>query len=115
MLRRSAEGCTRSASCSRRASEARWFRSPSSWTAPAASHISFQSDRLGLTRKRKENTMRPIAIVLLGAAFAFSAGDPQGFYLWKSADLKMYTKSLSPKIDAKKSANQKLGENGNHY
>ena len=59
--------------------------------------------------------MRPIAVVLLGAAFAFSAGDPQGFYFWKSADLKMHTKSLSPKMDAKKFANQKLGENGNHY
>ena len=59
--------------------------------------------------------MRPIAIVLLGAAFAFSAGDPQGFYFWTSADLKMHTKSLSPKMDAKKFANQKLGENGNHY
>jgi hypothetical protein len=59
--------------------------------------------------------MKLPAVALLATAFAFSAGDPQGFYYWKSADLKMFQKTLAPKIDAKKSANQRIGENGNHY
>jgi len=59
--------------------------------------------------------MKIIAIVLLGTAFAFSAGDPQGFYFWKSADLKAFTKTLPAKMDAKKFANQGLGDDGNHY
>src|SRR5215467_479822 len=59
--------------------------------------------------------MKIIAIVLLGTAFAFSAGDPQGFYFWKSGDLKAFTKTLPAKMDAKKFANQRLGDDGNHY
>jgi len=58
--------------------------------------------------------MKILAIVLLGAAFAFSAGDPQGFHFWKSSDLKVYTKTLSPKMDAKKFVSERLSENGNH-
>jgi mannose-6-phosphate isomerase-like protein (cupin superfamily) len=59
--------------------------------------------------------MRLAAILILGAAFAFSADDPQGFHFWKSADLKAFGKTLAPKVDAKKVANQRIGENGNHY
>jgi hypothetical protein len=59
--------------------------------------------------------MKLPAVAILTCAFAFSAGDPQGFYFWKSADLKMFDQSLAPKMDAKKFANQRLAENGNHY
>jgi mannose-6-phosphate isomerase-like protein (cupin superfamily) len=59
--------------------------------------------------------MKLIIVALLGAVFAFPAGDPQGFFFWKSADLKAFSKSLSPKMDAKKFATQRLGENGNHF
>ena len=54
-------------------------------------------------------------LIPLAALFAFSASDPQGFYYWKSADLKMFTKTMGPKMDAKKFANQRIGENGSHY
>src|SRR5437899_3529764 len=43
--------------------------------------------------------MRLITILLLGAAFAYTAGDPQGFYLWKAADLKAFAMSLAPKVN----------------
>lgn len=55
-----------------------------------------------------------IAAALLAAATALPAGDPQGFYLWKSAELKAFTKSLSPKINEKKVATQNLTAVGNY-
>jgi mannose-6-phosphate isomerase-like protein (cupin superfamily) len=48
------------------------------------------------------------------AALAMPAGDPAGVMLWKSAELKAFTKSLSPKIDALKVATQSLGAHGNY-
>ena len=59
--------------------------------------------------------MKLPAIALLASVFSYSAGDPQGFEYWKAADLKMFGKTLAPKIDAKKSANVRIGENGNHF
>lgn len=59
--------------------------------------------------------MKLPAALLACTAFAFSAGDPQGFNYWKSTDLKAYAKTLAPKLDAKKSANQRVGEDGSHY
>ena len=58
--------------------------------------------------------MKLIAIALLAAGFAFPAGDPEGFYLWKSADLKAFTKSLAPKINDKKVATQDLVKFSNY-
>jgi mannose-6-phosphate isomerase-like protein (cupin superfamily) len=58
--------------------------------------------------------MKPLAIALLLAGFAVSAGDPPGFYLWKAADLKAFSKSLAPKINDKKIATQPLGAFGNY-
>ncbi|MCU1237311.1 MAG: hypothetical protein JWP63_5278 [Candidatus Solibacter sp.] len=43
-----------------------------------------------------------------------SAGDPPGFYLWKSADLKAFSKSLAPKISDKKVASQQIAAFGNY-
>ena len=43
-----------------------------------------------------------------------SAGDPPGFYMWKSAELKGFSKSLAPKISDKKVANQTIGAFGNY-
>lgn len=43
-----------------------------------------------------------------------SAGDPPGFYLWKSADLKAYSKSMAPKINEKKVASQTIAAFGNY-
>lgn len=57
--------------------------------------------------------MKTIGIILLGAVFAFSAGDPAGFRFWKSSELKMYSQTLSPKVDATKLASEKLLGSGN--
>ena len=58
--------------------------------------------------------MRLIATALLFAAMALPAGDPPGLFIWKSADLKAFSKSLAPKIDAKKVATQQLTAVGNY-
>jgi mannose-6-phosphate isomerase-like protein (cupin superfamily) len=58
--------------------------------------------------------MKPLALALLLAGFALPAGDPPGFYLWKSADLKGFSKSLAPKINDKKMASQALGNYANY-
>lgn len=58
--------------------------------------------------------MKLIAVALLSAAFALPAGDPAGLLLWKSAELKGYAKSLSPKINDKKVASEVLATIGNY-
>ena len=58
--------------------------------------------------------MKLLALTLLLAALAFPAGDPPGFFEWKSADLKAFSKSLSPKVDAQKLASQNLASFGNY-
>jgi mannose-6-phosphate isomerase-like protein (cupin superfamily) len=58
--------------------------------------------------------MKPLALALLFAGFAVSAGDPAGFHLWKSAELKAYSKSLSPKISDKKVASENIAAFGNY-
>ena len=55
-----------------------------------------------------------IATALLAAAYALPAGDPPGLSIWKSADLKAFSKSLSPKINDKKVATQQLTAFGNY-
>jgi mannose-6-phosphate isomerase-like protein (cupin superfamily) len=42
------------------------------------------------------------------------AADPPGFAMWSGKDLKAYEKSLAPKIDATKLAQEQLGKYGNH-
>lgn len=58
--------------------------------------------------------MKTIATALLFAALALPAGDPPGFQMWTSAELKAFSKSLSPKIDAKKVATQALFKHNNY-
>jgi mannose-6-phosphate isomerase-like protein (cupin superfamily) len=58
--------------------------------------------------------MKPLVLTLILAGFALPAGDPPGFYLWKSAELKGFSKSLAPKINDKKMASQSLGNYGNY-
>ena len=58
--------------------------------------------------------MKLFALALALSAFAFSAGDPQGYSLWKSAELKGYAKTLAPKMSAQKVATQNLTANGNY-
>src|SRR4051794_8390562 len=58
--------------------------------------------------------MKLIVAALCCAGFALPAGDPPGFHLWTSAELKAHSKSLSPKMDAQKVATQPLGGHGNY-
>ena len=58
--------------------------------------------------------MRLLLTALLFAGFALPAGDPPGFQLWTSAELKGFAKTLAPKIDAQKVATQSLGGHGNY-
>ncbi len=50
---------------------------------------------------------------LLFAALALPAGDPDGFHYWSAAELKGYSKSLAPKMDAGKLASQPFFTHGN--
>src|ERR1039457_668699 len=58
--------------------------------------------------------MKPLAIALLLAGFALPAGDPPGFFLWKSAELKGFSKTLAPKMNDKKVATQTVASFGNY-
>jgi mannose-6-phosphate isomerase-like protein (cupin superfamily) len=58
--------------------------------------------------------MKPLALALLLAGFAVSAGDPAGFYLWKSAELKGFSKSLAAKVNDKHIASQQIAAFGNY-
>jgi len=58
--------------------------------------------------------MRIIPIFVLLAAAAATAQAPKGFDRWKSADLRAFERSLSPKINAQKVAVQDLANWGNH-
>jgi len=58
--------------------------------------------------------MKPLALALLLAGLALPAGDPPGFYLWKSAELKGFSKTLAPKINDKKVATQAIANYGNY-
>jgi len=51
---------------------------------------------------------------ILFAGLASPAGDPPGFHMWTSTELKGLAKSLSPKMDAQKVATQPLGGHGNY-
>ena len=58
--------------------------------------------------------MKPLALALLLAGFALPAGDPPGFYLWKSAELKGFAKTLAPKMSDKKVASETIASYGNY-
>jgi mannose-6-phosphate isomerase-like protein (cupin superfamily) len=59
--------------------------------------------------------MKLIALALLSAAFALPAGDPAGFRLWKSTELKGYAKTLSPKVNDHHVASQALDTMSNYH
>jgi mannose-6-phosphate isomerase-like protein (cupin superfamily) len=58
--------------------------------------------------------MKPLALALLLAGLALPAGDPPGVFLWKSAELKGYAKSLAPKMSDKKVAAETIANYGNY-
>jgi mannose-6-phosphate isomerase-like protein (cupin superfamily) len=59
--------------------------------------------------------MRLLVLMMMTVVAGLPAGsDPEGFKLWKSADLKGAEKRLSAKLDATKSAGEAFGAVGNH-
>jgi mannose-6-phosphate isomerase-like protein (cupin superfamily) len=58
--------------------------------------------------------LRLLLIAVGAASLALPAGEPEGFRMWKSDDLKMFTKTLHPKINELKVATEQLGANGNY-
>ena len=58
--------------------------------------------------------MKPLALALLLAGLALPAGDLPGFYLWKSAELKGFSKTLAPKMNDQKAAFQTIANYGNY-
>jgi mannose-6-phosphate isomerase-like protein (cupin superfamily) len=58
--------------------------------------------------------MKLIATVLLCAGFALPAGDPEGFHIWKSAELKSIAKTLTPKLNDTYTATQPVPGIGNY-
>jgi len=58
--------------------------------------------------------MKLAAAVLLCAACALPAGDPAGFYIWKSAELKGFSKTLAPKLNDKHVASDVIASHGNY-
>ncbi len=57
--------------------------------------------------------MKTIPLLLLTAAFALPAGE-SGFHAWSAAELKGFSKSLAPKVNAQKIATQPLAAVGNY-
>ncbi len=58
--------------------------------------------------------MKLFLLVLLAAGFAFPAGDPQGFYLWKSSELKAFPATLTPKLAGAMMTSQPVANLGNY-
>jgi mannose-6-phosphate isomerase-like protein (cupin superfamily) len=58
--------------------------------------------------------MKLIAMVLLCAGFALPAGDPEGFHVWKAAELKGMAKALTPKLNDQHVATQATPGVGNY-
>ncbi len=59
------------------------------------------------------NMKKNIALLLFVAATAFSAGDPEGFHLWKSSQMDADAKTLATKLDDHHVASEPLGAVGN--
>jgi mannose-6-phosphate isomerase-like protein (cupin superfamily) len=57
--------------------------------------------------------MRFVVLFIVSAVW-LAAADPEGFALWKSADLKASGKKLAAKINQQKFASEALGAFGNH-
>jgi mannose-6-phosphate isomerase-like protein (cupin superfamily) len=58
--------------------------------------------------------MKLFLTAVLFAGLALPAGDPPGFQMWTSSQLKAYSKSLAPKMDAQKVASETIGSHGNY-
>jgi mannose-6-phosphate isomerase-like protein (cupin superfamily) len=65
--------------------------------------------------KKGRSVVRQIGVVFLAlAGFALAAGDPPGFALWTSSDLKGYEQQLIQKLGPQKAATQQFNDFGTH-
>ncbi len=58
--------------------------------------------------------MRLLCLLLLCAGFALTAGDPEGFHVWKAAELKTLAKTLAPKVNETHTATENIPGVGNY-
>ncbi len=58
--------------------------------------------------------MKPFFLLLLAAGFAFPAGDPAGFYLWKASELKAFPSTLSAKLNGAMMTSQPVANLGKY-
>ncbi len=58
--------------------------------------------------------MRLPILFLCCAALAMPAGEPEGFHVWKSAELKSIGKTLGPKLNETHTATQPIPGTGNY-
>jgi mannose-6-phosphate isomerase-like protein (cupin superfamily) len=58
--------------------------------------------------------MKPFLLLLLAAGFAFPAGDPTGFYIWKASELKALPATLSSKLAGATMTSQPVANLGNY-
>jgi mannose-6-phosphate isomerase-like protein (cupin superfamily) len=61
----------------------------------------------------KLHMTKTIAVLLIAAGSAFTAGDPAGFHVWKAAQIDAISKTLATKLDEHKVASEPLGTVGN--
>lgn len=58
--------------------------------------------------------MRAIALFLVAAGFASTAGDPPGFHFWNAAELQSFSRTLTPKLNASHMISQPLAAERNY-
>lgn len=58
--------------------------------------------------------MKPFLLLFLAAGFAFPAGDPAGFHIWKSAELRGFPSTLAAQAAATGFTSQPLASLGNY-
>ena len=58
--------------------------------------------------------MKPFLLLLLAAGFAFPAGDPAGFHIWKAAELKAFPSTLASKLGTANMTSQPVANLGNY-
>ena len=59
--------------------------------------------------------MKKTALAVLLLAAPLMAADPEGFVIWRDADLKGYGKKLAPKMNEGKVASERLATFPNHF
>jgi mannose-6-phosphate isomerase-like protein (cupin superfamily) len=54
-------------------------------------------------------------LIVLACVLPVIAAEPAGYKYWSASELKAYSKTLAPKLNAQKFASDRIAEFGNHY